>query len=631
MDDIAFFESSAYQHRGGIWSDAIRVEKTLPRVSGPTVEPAIEATASASAPIFEDAASISPNEPKVAVVQRSQSAEDVRTETTLTPQAEVLVVRSSTEGIPSGSARPPSFRRSSRLSNAAAIEATAVSQVTPNEDDLQRGRTTEGETVVSARSQSTPRKRRSSRIDAAPQEEREGGDSQETHPSETLRRSSSQHSSLRDQSESTSTTSSNSTPSKHPESSRSVPAASTSSTSSFFSTLKSRAGDKQALSNSAKEAMRKWGVNWGGFRKDGASGNATLDDVSDQGSMDSRRRVDGNNNILAHQTRASYAEVRAAVAERRGKGGVEEGLISPTPTWDGAGMEHEASQSMSPSSGEPIPVVEIVAAAANSSRPRLDSLDVNGASKVHARSVSRTLTETSKTGSEGHEASIPTDSDSSSPPQPIHTQPLQAKTMSIPGIHASHRGDVMSMGYVAPSTSGDAKPKNPTIQSVYRLWKSPILSGQQQQGTDAASSQAKGDLSDGNKDVLPLSLGPNLQLSPSSPPRPPPLPPRSISAAVSRATHDTQSHDPREGVTSASEVLKSIATKDEHTRASLERSPPTSPASRSVSTQDICVGEDVDEGKGDVNDDSDPVPVRLTTRPSNPGPPLPPRRIHTPT
>ncbi|KAK7686568.1 hypothetical protein QCA50_010168 [Cerrena zonata] len=36
--------------------------------------------------------------------------------------------------------------------------------------------------------------------------------------------------------------------------------------SNFFQTLKSR--DKQAISNTAKEAMRKWGVNWGGLKKD---------------------------------------------------------------------------------------------------------------------------------------------------------------------------------------------------------------------------------------------------------------------------------------------------------------------------------------------------------------------------
>ena len=48
--------------------------------------------------------------------------------------------------------------------------------------------------------------------------------------------------------------------------------------------------------------------------------------------------------------------------------------------------------------------------------------------------------------------------------------------MTIPGIHASHRNDVMSMGYAPPTPSQSAihEPKRtPTIQSMYRLFKVP--------------------------------------------------------------------------------------------------------------------------------------------------------------
>lgn len=80
----------------------------------------------------------------------------------------------------------------------------------------------------------------------------------------------------------------------------------TSNASAFLSTLKSKAADKQALSNSAKETMRKWGVNWGGLRKESSGG----DELPDHGST----RSEGSQ---GQKSRASYAEVRAAVAERK--------------------------------------------------------------------------------------------------------------------------------------------------------------------------------------------------------------------------------------------------------------------------------------------------------------------------
>ena len=48
--------------------------------------------------------------------------------------------------------------------------------------------------------------------------------------------------------------------------------------------------------------------------------------------------------------------------------------------------------------------------------------------------------------------------------------------MTIPGIHASHRNDAMSMEYAPPTSSQSALPEpkqTPMIQSMYRLFEAP--------------------------------------------------------------------------------------------------------------------------------------------------------------
>src|ERR1700722_11706484 len=117
-----------------------------------------------------------------------------------------------------------------------------------------------------------------------------------------------------EQSTSTPTLPRPSTPSTPPnlKSARSIANASL-NTSSFLSSLKARAGDKESLSKSAKEAMRKLGVNWTALRRESPDRD---DDALDHGALPPHSRRDSG----TWRARTSYADVQAAVAERRGKG-----------------------------------------------------------------------------------------------------------------------------------------------------------------------------------------------------------------------------------------------------------------------------------------------------------------------
>jgi hypothetical protein len=148
--------------------------------------------------------------------------------------------------------------------------------------------------------------------------------------------------------------------------------------------------------------------------------------------------------------------------------------------------------------------------------------------------------------------------------------------MTIPGIHASHRGDVMSMGYVAPPpppAPSESKLKAPVIPNVYRLWKSPILTGQQQQAQSdvdsSPQSQAQSDSSQQNQDVAPLTLPPSADLS-VSPDAALALPRHPAADQVSHAPPDSLPK-PESAAVSAADVLKSIASRDENKRASVDR------------------------------------------------------------
>jgi len=182
--------------------------------------------------------------------------------------------------------------------------------------------------------------------------------------------------------------------------------------------------------------------------------------------------------------------------------------------------------------------------------------------------------------------------------------------MSIPGIHASHRGEVQSMGYVAPqvqptsSSPSENVLKNQAIQSVYRLWKTPSGSV----GPDAETRDSSGD-----------SLA---AVTPPVKPTPPPLPPRSSAMAIPR-TGDTSADVVTSLSSSASEALKTIVLKDERIRRTSTEVALTSTSLETTVQGSIHVPT---EDLKDISITSETTPNLQTASQGKSPPPLPPRR-----
>ncbi|KAG9314004.1 hypothetical protein JVU11DRAFT_4782 [Chiua virens] len=559
MDDISFFDSSEYEHRGGLWADAVRLDQ-------PMAAPAAEVSINTS--------------PQVVCTQPSEEAGP---STLAHAQEEPIKDTPSLESIPiirsttmSSDKTSTAARRRSWFSSGAESEPEC-DQAKDAEEEVARGRrdriaeldtpppdtptiqpsdvsdnNQDSHEYLSPRSSSPHFHTRSSRTLSISSSA--GGDESSNYLSDTSATSKSpRHYSL-----------------------------GTSATSSFLSTLKSKAGDKQALSNTAKEAMRKWGVNWGLKKENG--GNPSADDLPDVGPPDHRSRTESS-----PHGRQSYADMRAAVIERKEREHSERanGRISPIPIPQGGGREKGRSTSVS--SGH---MTSYLSGPATQGLSRSFGDDVSS-DPFKDRDFAEA------------EAENPA-------PSLIHTQPSQARTMTIPGIHASHKGEVMSLGNVAPVTpSAENKPKGATIQNMYRLWKSPILTGQQSQEGAVSSSSSPGhsDAHDRNHDVAPLSLTPEV-ISPPTRAVPPPLPPRTISSvAVRHAAEVTNESAVVQTVSAASQALKTIASRDETRRLSAEINIPA--------------------------DGETPLPLSssevsstvIPTTNSNGKPPLPPRKV----
>ena len=423
--------------------------------------------------------------------------------------------------------------------------------------------------------------------------------------------------------------------SKSPAPPGSPPRQTPTSPSSFFQTLKSRAGDKQALSNTAKEAMRKWGVNWGNFRREtmgssGSGGAASGDEgVPDAGHGDPRR-PDSRSSV----GRPSYAEVRAAVEERRER--------------ERAPLQEASSRSNQPVS-EPIPVPPSGKGKerAESGSPGIARHEASPASPTStgaaAGAVARSespvpleRTDSQVSGSSHHSATqvlgiAPEEPER--PYVPVRTQPLPPKTMTIPGIHASHRGEVMSMGYAPPPPAVPQEQKKAPLQSVYRLWKNPATASTQQSEPAPVSQTgftgrdqdfAPGNTSSEGEGEASLLPPPPAAPAPARP-VPPPLPPRANSTHVH--TKPAELTRPSETDTSslsrASAALQSIALKDREKRASL--TPPSSTPSSPGQIADASnPNSNPTQSLLDQNLDVTASPASITPTPSSPPSPPPP-------
>ncbi|KAF7313824.1 SMP-LTD domain-containing protein [Mycena chlorophos] len=546
MDDISFFETAGCNHRGGIWADSGRREQAPsdvvpqpPDDDTGSIASAPPATAHSPAPESESRATQS------AVDLVSSSPPDV-------PEVAWSSTFSAGEG--SDASKRRSFHSSAQSDGGRSFTEQEVFA----EDETPRGRSEiiEVEKMASQqRSRSTPHP-----SEATPTNS-EGSDDSHLQAPSTSSRGHGKSNSVEEY-----------TPSGSPSTSLPNSRVGTSGSptaSTFLSTLRSR--DKQAISNTAKETFRKWGANWSGLRKDREKDPNSVEDVSDSGSLISRLRPDRENNSngsVSHKARQSYAEVRAAVAERRGR---ERGDGNTTP-------EPPAT-----ATSIPIPTPEIRERATT----MLPGRPPNGFTSLIPRSVSDAVPRPGTPPPQPPAGPVPPPQES---PLPIHVQP-QAKSMVIPGIHAKNRNEVMSMGYVAPApeTPPDSRAKNPAIQSMYRLWKSPTAPASTTASSgDATPIEASSSQTQSDADVSPLAHLTPLPNPDSSPrPTPPPLPPRkkntpvrqpsasnialpetAPSRGVSVSSSSAASSSPPS--TSASEALQSIADKDNDKRASLE-------------------------------------------------------------
>lgn len=185
----------------------------------------------------------------------------------------------------------------------------------------------------------------------------------------------------------------------------------------------------------------------------------------------------------------------------------------------------------------------------------------------------RTISHHSQLGQDGVLTASVGEEEQQQPARPIHTQPPAPKAMTIPGIHASHRGEVMSMGYAPPPPPASEQKKGPAIQSVYRLWKNPSQP-QTQTGFAGLDQDEGAPTEDSSASVTPTPVAAAASVRPT----PPPLPPRTISTQVStqvQLTSEPPRHPPDLDRTSppATAALQNIVSKDRSRRASGEGLP----------------------------------------------------------
>jgi len=540
MDDISFFGSSNYSHRGGIWADAARRERQhttmdesldpntlLPQVQVETGPELLSTTLVSPLPPTQDpniaAFVVEDNKDQDQEHPNDSSQKDDSFEVPSPPRSTTSAV-SQPRSIPSNVTRRRSWFAPARDEDPNTEPEPSLLHV---DDGLGRGRPEEVTHDISPRSTSAHSDtgldpnvtsfEPSSLPKTPPPLPRRRELPQPPELDETVPVLPKSPQSLFGRVGTNASTNSNS-----------------STASSFFSTLKARAADKEALKDSAKEAMKKWSANWAGLKKGGS-------DEPGPGTDDGQ--VKGS----------SYAEIRRQVEERHKTTRYSTGA-NETPSLSAA---ERTSPSPRPQGG--------------SRKPSISSSLSSGSSTPNPDPVSQDALADRDDTSRDREP----EKDATSPapaPQPIYTQPSAPRMMMIPGIHASHRGEVQSMGYVVPTPEPvEPKLKAPAIQNVYRLWKNPG-SGQPTststepteslylEGGDVGSSSSHPSQNDPH--IPTPSLSPNFKRM-----LPPPLPARPAAIRPLETSATNASPDPAEfGNVSASAALKSIVSLDNNGR-----------------------------------------------------------------
>jgi len=551
MDDVSFFSSSDYSHRGGIWADAARRERQpttmdgttdpnvhLPQVQVETGQGSLSTTLVSPLPPTHDQNFLASTENNRDLDQEHPGdgpRKDESFEASSPPRSITSAIAQTSSTSSSAS------RRRSWFLPAREEDSNTESEPSPPRADDASSR---GRPEITHDLSSSPRSV-SSLSDTGPDPydtrsepsllpktpppppRRRGLPQQQLETDETAPAPSRSPQSLLGRAGTSGTIGSNGP-----------------TTSSFFSTLKARATDKEALSQSAKETMKKWSANWANLKKGSPDDSAPgTDDGQPKGSSfaEIRRNVEerhrtiitsGNPAAGTKDTPSSNATGNTP-APPRTQGGSRR-LSIP------GGLSTGSSTSNSDLPGNPVSQ-DTLADRDDSSREREGETDVTPPAPA---------------------------------PHPIYTQPSAPKMMMIPGIHASHRGEVQSMGYVAPTPEpAELKLKAPAIQSVYRLWKNPGSSQTMPPaskepteslhwgGGDAGPPPSQSDLPV-SKPSLSASSSPNLKrgVAPPLPARPAAI--RPLETSVTRA-----SPDPAEfGNLTASAALKSIVSQDSGSR-----------------------------------------------------------------
>jgi hypothetical protein len=540
MDDIAFFDSSSYLHRGGIWPDAGRREK--PNISNMPSTVDDDVSAVSTPPDLDLSSSIQGDFDPHVQVKLSSSDGEAGIDTVPQHTSPQLSYRRATT-LPASRGSSPTLKPSPYQSLSSHEHDPGVEDPgLPTETALLEDQ----RPILRHKASSSSEKSKKTRFLSIRRTSRSPSPSLNSHSSSRELSPTPSLENLRPPSPERLNNASSHT--GIPRTKSPVP----SGQPSLLSTLKSRAGDRQALSNTARETMRKWTVSWGGLKKDRNPSVAPSDDLRDsQASKFSS---------ASQKVKSSYAEIRAAVDERRDKerrtSDVPSSPISIPDRGDKeradsmSSMHNPEGSSFSPSQFVSFPASSD---AGDSADPFVDRTSLLEQSSAQPPAVDVDGTQPDSEDLTGIGLApvtvISPPTPNSPPPRPIQSQPSQGKTMTIPGIHARNRGEIMSMGYVPPSPPPTEVKAG--VSSVYRLWKpSPATQTEHadRDGEHSASSSPP-ILSPDSRETSPDSPSPTNTLRPPAPP----LPPRAPSSATT--------------------FLKSIDSRDEESRGESESAP----------------------------------------------------------